>query len=95
MAFDAISQALSSDDAERKAAIKQGNAVFAFTLKNGAGETESWHIDLKNSGKVGKGTGEKANGMSHYHHHTRSPFCDVFSTIAQCHLGEYTEANPN
>merc|ERR1711964_874267 len=46
-------------DAERKDAIKQANAVFAFTLKNKAGETESWHIDLKNKGEVGKGLGEK------------------------------------
>ncbi|KAH8811696.1 putative fatty acid-binding protein [Xylogone sp. PMI_703] len=58
-AFDAINSALQSSDAERKDAIKQGNAVFAFTLKNKAGETESWHIDLKNEGKVGKGLGEK------------------------------------
>ncbi|KAK3685710.1 SCP2 sterol-binding domain-containing protein [Podospora appendiculata] len=57
-AFDAISQALATD-ADKKDAIKQGNAVFAFTLKNTAGETESWHIDLKNKGEVGKGLGEK------------------------------------
>ena len=43
-------------------AIKQGNAVFAFTLKNKAGETESWHIDLKESGKVATGTGAKPTG---------------------------------
>ncbi|KJZ79630.1 hypothetical protein HIM_01099 [Hirsutella minnesotensis 3608] len=58
-AFDAISQALSASDADRKDAIKQANAVFAFTLKNKAGETESWHIDLKETGKVGSGTGSK------------------------------------
>ncbi|KAK3328016.1 SCP2 sterol-binding domain-containing protein [Cercophora scortea] len=57
-AFDAISQALSTD-ADKKDAIKQGNAVFAFTLKNAAGETDSWHIDLKTKGVVGKGLGEK------------------------------------
>ncbi|CZS98532.1 probable peroxisomal protein POX18 [Rhynchosporium agropyri] len=56
--FDAINEALSSD-AERKDAIKQGNAIFAFTLKNKAGETESWHIDLKNKGQAAKGLGEK------------------------------------
>ncbi|ROT41376.1 sterol-binding-like protein [Sodiomyces alkalinus F11] len=56
-AFDAINDALNSSDAERKAAIKQGKAVFAFTLKNQAGETESWHIDLKETGKVDKGLG--------------------------------------
>lgn len=60
-AFDAISEALASD-ADKKAAIKQGQAVFAFTLKNTAGETESWHIDLKNKGTVGKGLGEKPTG---------------------------------
>ncbi|KAK0107367.1 hypothetical protein ONS95_004060 [Cadophora gregata] len=58
-AFDAINDTLKSSDAERKDAVKQANAVFAFTLKNKAGETESWHIDLKNKGEVGKGLGEK------------------------------------
>ncbi|RKU46672.1 hypothetical protein DL546_008377 [Coniochaeta pulveracea] len=57
-AFDAIAEALSSEK-DKKDAIKQGNAIFAFTLKNAAGETESWHIDLKNTGTVGKGLGEK------------------------------------
>lgn len=61
-AFEAIHAALQSSDAERKDAIKQGNAVFAFTLKNKAGETESWHIDLKNKGEVGKGLGDKPTG---------------------------------
>ena len=53
---------LTASEADRKDAMKQGNAVFAFTLKNAAGETESWHIDLKNKGEVGKGLGEKPNG---------------------------------
>jgi hypothetical protein len=61
-AFDAINAALTSSDADRKDAIKQGNAVFAFTLKNKAGETESWHIDLKEKGEVAKGHGEKPTG---------------------------------
>ncbi|PHH72838.1 hypothetical protein CDD82_5785 [Ophiocordyceps australis] len=60
-AFDAINETLSTSEEDRKDAMKQGNAIFAFTLKNGAGETESWHIDLKNSGKVAKGTGDKPN----------------------------------
>ncbi|CZR53109.1 probable oleate-induced peroxisomal protein [Phialocephala subalpina] len=60
-AFDAINEALLSSDAERKEAIKNGNAIFAFTLKNKAGETESWHIDLKDKGVVAKGLPEKAN----------------------------------
>lgn len=62
VAFDNINEALNASEADRKDAIKQGNAVFAFTLKNKAGETESWHIDLKQTGKVGTGTGEKPNG---------------------------------
>jgi hypothetical protein len=61
-AFDAINDALTSSDAERKDAVKKGQAVFAFTLKNKAGETESWHIDLKNKGEAGKGLGEKPTG---------------------------------
>lgn len=61
-AFDTINEALNASDADRKDAIKQGNALFAFTLKNKAGETESWHIDLKNKGEVGKGLGEKPTG---------------------------------
>lgn len=60
-AFDVIDAALAGDEGERKAAIKQANANFAFTIKNAAGETESWHVDLKNSGRVGKGLGEKPN----------------------------------
>jgi hypothetical protein len=61
-AFDAINEALNASEADKKDAIKQGNAIFAFTLKNAAGETESWHIDLKNTGTVGKGLGEKPTG---------------------------------
>jgi len=58
-AFDVINGVLAADDAERQNAVKQGNAVFAFTLKNKAGETESWHIDLRSKGAVGKGLGDK------------------------------------
>ncbi|TVY35945.1 Fatty acid-binding protein [Lachnellula subtilissima] len=57
-AFDVINSAITSSDAERKDAIKKGNAIFAFTLKNKAGETDSWHIDLKSKGEVGKGLGD-------------------------------------
>jgi hypothetical protein len=49
-------------DQDRQDAIKQGGAVFAFTLKNPAGETESWNLDLKKEGKVSKGLGEKPTG---------------------------------
>ena len=62
VAFDAINESLQSSEADRKDAIKQGNAVFAFTLKNTKGETESWHIDLKEKGAVGTGLGTKPNG---------------------------------
>ncbi|ROV96248.1 hypothetical protein VMCG_07707 [Cytospora schulzeri] len=58
-AFQTINEALNVSEADKKDAIKQGNGVYAFTLKNTAGETESWHIDLKNEGKVSKGLGEK------------------------------------
>ncbi|EQB57302.1 SCP-2 sterol transfer family protein [Colletotrichum gloeosporioides Cg-14] len=58
-AFDAINDALNSSEADRKEAVSQGKAIFAFTLKNSAGETDSWHIDLKDKGAVGKGVGEK------------------------------------
>ena len=54
-----------SDDAERKDAIKKGNALFAFILKNKAGQTDSWYIDLKEKGEVAKGeapSGKTADG---------------------------------
>ncbi|KAG5976473.1 hypothetical protein E4U55_007328, partial [Claviceps digitariae] len=57
-AFDVIDTVLGGSDAERKDAIKQANGVFAFTIKNKAGETESWHVDLKEKGRVGKGVGK-------------------------------------
>ncbi|ETN42666.1 uncharacterized protein HMPREF1541_01823 [Cyphellophora europaea CBS 101466] len=63
-AFDAIASALSADAAETKNAIKQGQAVFAFKLKNTSGKEEAWHIDLKETGQVAKGeapAGKKAD----------------------------------
>ena len=66
-AFDQINSSLQSDPAERKDAVKKGDAVFSFTLKNPSGDTESWFIDLKKEGKVGKGEapeGAKADGES-------------------------------
>ncbi|GAD92984.1 conserved hypothetical protein [Paecilomyces variotii No. 5] len=54
-AFDAINAVLQADEAERKEAVKQGGAVFAFTLTNSKGQQESWYLDLKNKGEVGKG----------------------------------------
>lgn len=59
-----MNSALQSSDADRKQAIDMGKGIYAFTLKNAAGETDSWHLDLKNEGKVGKGVGEKPDGKS-------------------------------
>ena len=64
-AFELINSALQADEAEKQDAVKKGQAIFAFTLKNGAGATDSWHIDLKDKGAVGKGEapdGKKADG---------------------------------
>lgn len=65
VAFDAINDALASNDSERKTAIKQGGAVFSFKLTNSSGKEGAWYIDLKETGKVGKGEapeGKKADG---------------------------------
>lgn len=64
-AFDLIADGL-KNESDRKDAVKQGKAIFAFTLKNTDGEEKSWYLDLKNKGEVGLGTapsGQKANGM--------------------------------
>lgn len=64
-AFEAIDAALSSSESERKDAVNQGKAIFAFKLKNAQDQEEAWHIDLKETGKVGKGeapAGKKADG---------------------------------
>ncbi|KAF3907742.1 hypothetical protein AA313_de0209248 [Arthrobotrys entomopaga] len=52
--FDFIASAM-KDENEKKDAIKKGGAIFCFTLKNAAGESQSWFIDLKKTGEVGKG----------------------------------------
>jgi putative sterol carrier protein len=64
-AFDLMESALGASEADRKEAIKKGGAVFAFTLKNKANKQESWYIDLKKTGTVGKGlapAGDKPTG---------------------------------
>ncbi|KIW86813.1 uncharacterized protein Z519_12599 [Cladophialophora bantiana CBS 173.52] len=64
VAFDAINESLASNDADRKDAVKQGKAIFAFKLTNSSGKEEAWYIDLKDTGKVGKGEapeGKKAD----------------------------------
>jgi SCP-2 sterol transfer family len=66
VAFDMIEEGL-QDEAQRKDGIAKGKGIFAFTLKNEAGKVESWYLDLKNEGKVGRGTappGQKATGTS-------------------------------
>lgn len=60
-AFDVMNEVLSSSDAERKDAIKQGGAIYAFQLSNAEGKTETWYLDLKEQGKVSKGSGGKAD----------------------------------
>jgi hypothetical protein len=65
-AFDMIEDGLKNEK-DRKEAISKGKAIFAFTLKNPAGKQESWYLDLKKTGTVGKGlapAGEKATGTS-------------------------------
>ncbi|KAF7155127.1 hypothetical protein CNMCM5623_006554 [Aspergillus felis] len=54
-AFDVINSALQSDEAERKEAIKNAKAIVAFNLKNASGQEDSWYLDLKDKGVVGKG----------------------------------------
>ncbi|RJE21169.1 SCP-2 sterol transfer family [Aspergillus sclerotialis] len=54
-AFDLINSTLQSDAAERKDAVEKAKAVVAFTLKNADGKEESWYLDLKEKGEVGKG----------------------------------------
>ena len=56
---------MQADDAARKDAIKQGQAIFTFKLKNGSGKEEAWHIDMKETGTVAKGeapSGKKPDG---------------------------------
>jgi len=59
VAFDLMNEVLSSSDSERKDAIKQGNAIYAFQLNNTDGKVETWYLDLKEQGKVSKGSGGK------------------------------------
>jgi hypothetical protein len=64
-AFDLINNSMQDSPADKKDAIKKAGAIFAFTLKNKEGTTQSWYIDLKNEGKVEKGaapSGGKADG---------------------------------
>ncbi|KNG48797.1 sterol-binding-like protein [Stemphylium lycopersici] len=63
-AFEQIASVLSASETDRKDALKTGNAIFAFNIKNKDGKQEAWHVDLKESGTVGKGVapeGKKAD----------------------------------
>ncbi|KAL4951084.1 SCP2 sterol-binding domain-containing protein [Aspergillus filifer] len=55
-AFDTINATLQSSEAERQDAVKTAQTVVAFNLKNASGKEESWYLDLKNKGEVGKGS---------------------------------------
>ena len=65
VAFDAINDALNTSEADRKDAIKNGKAIFGITLKNPAGETESWFIDLAKEGKVVQGLDKSDSPYTH------------------------------
>ncbi|KAF8254039.1 oleate-induced peroxisomal protein-like protein POX18 [Wilcoxina mikolae CBS 423.85] len=56
--FDIIHQELQSPES-KKDFIKRANGIFVFTLKNDAGETASWTIDLKDEGTITVGAEEK------------------------------------
>lgn len=79
------------DDAQKQDAIKKGGNIFAFTLKNDQGKEESWHIDLKETGTVGKGLapqGKKPGGKSPYSgraraHQTPRSVMESAPTISQ------------
>ncbi|KAE8145854.1 lipid transfer protein [Aspergillus avenaceus] len=63
-AFDVINSTLQGDAAERKDAVDKAKAIVAFNLKNDKGDEESWYLDLKEQGVVGKGAapqGKKAD----------------------------------
>lgn len=61
--FDTINE--SANDKENKAdfqkAIKDADGIFAFTLKNTAGDEDTWYVDLKETGKVTKDPKDKAD----------------------------------
>lgn len=45
----------SSSDAEKQEQIKKVKGLFQFDITNGDGKTQTWWIDLKQKGDVGKG----------------------------------------
>ncbi|PLB41044.1 SCP2 sterol-binding domain-containing protein [Aspergillus candidus] len=63
-AFDVINATLKADAAERKDAVEKAKAIVSFNIKNAGGKEESWYLDLKEVGEVGKGAapaGKKAD----------------------------------
>lgn len=87
-----IQSSLQSNAAERKDAIKKGGAVFAFTLKNKSDATESWFIDLKTKGEVGKGyapEGRSADGTFLFGQDLRLYKCARVAPSRQNRLGVY------
>lgn len=87
--FDLIADAL-KDDAQKQDAIKKGGNIFAFTLKNDQGKEESWHIDLKETGTVGKGLapqGKKPGGEFpnvQGKDKSQTAFGEIGPTISKC-----------
>lgn len=102
-----IEAALASNEAERKDAVKQGKAIFGFKLKNEQGQEEAWHLDLKETGKVGKGEapeGKKADGecgqqrglracMTHWKFLSPATASDIMLPQSLCHYQTRTLAS--
>ncbi|OGM40786.1 hypothetical protein ABOM_011145 [Aspergillus bombycis] len=55
-AFDVISDSLRANPTERKGVIRSVRAVVAFTVKGSSEKEETWHLDLKDHGIVGRGS---------------------------------------
>jgi hypothetical protein len=90
-----MNEVLSSSDSERKDAIKQGNAIYAFQLSNTDGNVETWYLDLKEQGKVSKGSGGKPDGKERrsdilcfplFGHLTVYYLSPLSHSLLQCHL---------
>lgn len=53
-AFDLLEQGL-VDPSLKEKYLKQAKLLVQFDLKNSAGKTKSWYLDLKTKGEVGEG----------------------------------------
>lgn len=58
-AFDQIVAAINATPESKKKFIKQADTIVQFEIKNKAGKTQTWWLDLKNSGEGGKGKSPK------------------------------------